>query len=104
MGSYFATNQKIVLINVDQCIIGDIVLVVGIKLKKNNYPIRYYKNYTEFKGKFGSQKNEAVLVKITKGVIDLLNWIGNFEQFCQKGRILRQFESLMWNAVKCTFT
>ena len=27
-----------VLINVDQCIIGDIVLAVGIKLKKFNHP------------------------------------------------------------------
>ena len=37
MGSYFATNPKMVLINVEQCIIWDIVLVVGFKLKKFNY-------------------------------------------------------------------
>ena len=33
MGSYFATNPKMILINIDQCIIGDIVLAVGFKLK-----------------------------------------------------------------------
>ena len=32
-----------VLINVDQCIIWDIVLAVGIKLKKFNHPSMYYK-------------------------------------------------------------
>ena len=38
VGSCFATNPKMILINVDQCIIRDIMLAVGIKLKKINYP------------------------------------------------------------------
>ena len=37
MGSYFATNPKMVLINVDQCIIWDIVLAVDFTLRKFDY-------------------------------------------------------------------
>ena len=37
VGIYFATYPKMVLINVDQCIIRDIVLAVGSKLKNFNH-------------------------------------------------------------------
>ena len=38
VGFYFATNPKMVLINIDQCINADIVLDVGFNLKKLNHP------------------------------------------------------------------
>ena len=40
-GEFFETNDKMVLINDDQCDIADIVLDVWYKVKENNHPSTY---------------------------------------------------------------
>ena len=44
VGGYFATNPKMVLTNVDQWIIGNVVLAVGSLLEKFNHSIVYHQN------------------------------------------------------------
>ena len=50
---FFATKAKMVLINNDQCIVPDIVSIVGFKIEKLNHPNAYDTLIIQLREHFG---------------------------------------------------